>query len=86
MYRWVKRWDVTGERRLADCPDLIAPEDVGPPTYFISHAWKGTLAKLLDAVETFLASAAEETCVWIDCVAVNQHDDTNPEQVCVSRA
>jgi hypothetical protein len=39
VYRWIKDASVTGEERLADCPDLVDPNDVRPPTYFVSHAW-----------------------------------------------
>ena len=35
---WVRRDSVTpGKRRLADVPEVISPEDVGSPMYFISH-------------------------------------------------
>ena len=45
-----------------------------------SHAWLGTVGKLLDTVFGFLSSASEDTRVWIDCVAINQHGDTNVAQ------
>ncbi|PNH00948.1 hypothetical protein TSOC_013197 [Tetrabaena socialis] len=62
-----------GERcRLAEHPDLVAPEDVGVPMYFISHAWKNSFDLLLRGIEGFLESADEETRVWVDIVAVNQ--------------
>lgn len=35
------------------------------------------VCKLLDTIEGFLSSAADTTCVWIDCVAINQHSETN---------
>ena len=35
------------------------------------------MCKLLDTIEGFLSSAADTTCVWIDCVAINQHSETN---------
>ena len=38
-HRWIKDASVTGAERLADCPGLIDPSDIGKPTYFISHAW-----------------------------------------------
>ena len=71
---------MTGDRRLTDCPNLIDPEDVGTPLYFISHAWDGGFKKLMDAILHFLREASRGTRVWIDCVAVNQHQDTNPDQ------
>ncbi len=63
---------MTGTSRLADVPSVIDPEDVGLPAYFVSHAWLGTVGKLFDTVLNFLSSASEETCVWIDCIAINQ--------------
>jgi len=73
VYEWVKDEAVTGTRRLAEVEDLIDPADVGPPTYFVSHAWMNTVAKLFDTIEAFLADAADDTCVWLDFVAINQH-------------
>ncbi len=46
----------------------------------ISHAWKGTFSKLVETVFAFLSNASDETRVWIDCIAINQHGDTCPEQ------
>jgi hypothetical protein len=80
VYRWVKSRDMTGDRRLADCPQHINPADLGVPSYFISHAWKGTFAKLLRTIYAFLANASESTRVWIDCIAINQHQDTAHSQ------
>ena len=57
VHLWVKREDVTGTRRMID------PADVGPPTYFISHAWMSTVAKLLDTIVAFLANAGYSVCV-----------------------
>ena len=76
VYGWVKRHEVTGDERLADCPDLIDPADIGVPLYFVSHAWLGSFAKLLDGIFGFLKNASDDTVVWIDCLAVNQHGDT----------
>lgn len=39
VYGWIKLETVTGHKRLADCSALVDPEDVGVPSYFISHAW-----------------------------------------------
>ena len=46
VHQWAKLASVTGTDRLADCPALIDPKDVGPPLYFVSHAWKGELPKI----------------------------------------
>ena len=56
----------------------IKPANYMPPPS--SHAWLGTVGKLLDTVFGFLSSASEDTRVWIDCVAINQHDKTNAAQ------
>ena len=72
VYCWVKDTAVTGDRRLADCPDLVDPADVGVPNYFISHAWKATFAKLVKTVFDFLCNASESTRVWIDCVVSDE--------------
>ena len=46
----------------------------------MSHAWNGSWVKLVETVMERLSSASEETRVWIDCVAINQHGDTNAAQ------
>ncbi|GAX72581.1 hypothetical protein CEUSTIGMA_g37.t1 [Chlamydomonas eustigma] len=78
VYMWVK--SATGSRRLADVKELVDPSDLGLPMYFVSHAWNGAWTKLVDTVENYLMSASDTTCVWIDCVAINQHSDTNKAQ------
>ena len=56
--------------RLAEC-GLIPSEDIREPSYFISHAWKGSTVFLLQTVLNFLRNASEtETAVWIDFIAV----------------
>jgi hypothetical protein len=72
-------------RHLGDPPDsyhaqseLINPCHVRPPKYFISHAWQGRFVMLLDGVLSALRNASDDTAVWLDFVAVNQHNDTRP--------
>lgn len=36
-FSWVKDASVTGSKRLAECTDLIDPEDIGEPTYFVRY-------------------------------------------------
>ena len=79
VYKWVKDAAVTGVERLIDCPAFIDAKDIGDPTYFVSHAWKSPLVKLIDTVLDFLRDAPDDTCVWIDVLAINQHRDTRPE-------
>ena len=79
MYKWVKDAAVTGVERLIDCPTFIDAKDIGVPTYFVSHAWKSPLVKLIDTVLDFLRDAPDGTCVWIDVLAINQHKYTRPE-------
>ena len=73
---WIKT--DTGDRRLADCPEFINPKDVKTPDYFASHAWKGTFKQLERSISNFLRNASEDTSVWIDFIAVNQHSKTCP--------
>ena len=40
LVRWIKLDKVTGNRRLAECPHIIDPEDIGMPSYFI-RCWLG---------------------------------------------
>ena len=85
VYQWVKDKSVTADKRLVDCPDalpgLFDCSDVGQPTYFISHAWKGSFKKLMTEVLAFLTNASEtNTYVWMDMWAVNQHDHTEEAQ------
>ena len=74
VHKWVKL--VTGERRLADCPNPVDAADVGVPSHFVSHAWRGSFEKLVAAVEGPLRNAPVGTVVWVDCFAVNQHPET----------
>ncbi|KAK3274320.1 hypothetical protein CYMTET_17495 [Cymbomonas tetramitiformis] len=66
--------------RLVDLPEYVAAEAVGRPSYFISHAWKGTFATLFNRVLEFLVSASDETRVWVDVFAVNQHREALHQQ------
>ena len=64
VYSWIKDSAVTGDKRLADCPDLIDQEDIGRPEFFVSHAWKSTWSKLVSTTLAFLANAPDTTRVW----------------------
>lgn len=64
VYQWIKHASVSGRERLADVTELVPPEDVAMPSYFISHAWKGRVHKLFDTIESFLHNAADTTAVW----------------------
>ncbi|KAG2427876.1 hypothetical protein HXX76_012196 [Chlamydomonas incerta] len=79
-FKWVR--PVTADRacRLLEAREEVAAEDVAPPAYFISHAWKNSLALLLDYLDSFLAAAADTTAVWIDILAVNQHEKTQQQK------
>ena len=67
---WVKDPAVTGNRRLADCPDIIDQSCIGPPTIFMSHAWRGSLASLLKIAFDFVAekNLPDGTKFWLDMV------------------
>ncbi len=58
--------------------ELINPADVRKPEYFISHAWQGRFVNLVDGVLSMLRNASDDTAVWLDFMAVNQHNDTRP--------
>ncbi|KAG2452669.1 hypothetical protein HYH02_002902 [Chlamydomonas schloesseri] len=79
-FKWVR--PVTADRacRLLEAREEVAAEDVAPPSYFVSHAWKNSLALLLDYLDSFLAAAADTTAVWIDILAVNQHEKTEQQK------
>ena len=48
---------------------------MGPPRYFVSHAWASLFVELVDAVAANLEGAApDETFVWLDIFAINQDD------------
>ena len=51
-------------------------KDASVPEYFISHAWQGRFIKLIDGVLSMLRNASDDTAVWLDILAVNQHTDT----------
>ncbi|KAG2422132.1 hypothetical protein HXX76_016255, partial [Chlamydomonas incerta] len=74
--KWVEV--VTAQRRcrLLEMGEWVDEDDVAPPTYFVSHTWKNRHSRLLEQVLGYLASAAEGVAVWIDILAVNQHEDT----------
>ena len=45
--------------------------------FMIPTAWKGSFKTLLGGIFSFLSDASENTIVWLDCIGVNQHEDTN---------
>ncbi|GLC68303.1 hypothetical protein PLESTF_000673900 [Pleodorina starrii] len=89
---WVAEEAAAGRRcRLLESPGvagaLIDTVDVAPPTYFISHAWQNRAGLLFESVlgHYLLADAAaaaggggggSAAAVWIDLLAVNQHEGT----------
>ncbi|GIL88536.1 hypothetical protein Vretifemale_16496, partial [Volvox reticuliferus] len=79
-HQWVKAVTApAGKCRLVELPGLLDPADgdVGRPMYFISHAWSNSIELLFRKVFDFLASADDGTRVWLDVLAVCQHD-SNP--------
>jgi hypothetical protein len=83
VYLWVKEASVTGDSRLVDCPELlsslgVSQADVGIPTFFVSHAWKGSFNTLIVQTLGALRDVSEtETYIWMDMWAVNQTDRTD---------
>ncbi|KAG2422512.1 hypothetical protein HXX76_015980 [Chlamydomonas incerta] len=58
--------------------EYVAEEDVAQPMYFISHAWKNKVSLLIDFIlDDLLVLADEGVAVWIDILAVNQHEETD---------
>lgn len=72
---WVEVVTAASRSRLVQLQQCVAPEDVGPPTYFISHAWRNRVVLLFDQVLAFLSAASETTCIWVDIICVNQHEE-----------
>ena len=51
----------------------VPSEQVAPPTHFVSHAWGGTFASVVHALERyFRAAAADSVYVWLDVFAIDQ--------------
>ncbi|KAG2492079.1 hypothetical protein HYH03_009575 [Edaphochlamys debaryana] len=79
-FGWVRRVTAEAKCRLLEQGSVVAAEDVAPPQYFISHAWKNRLGLLMSYVEDFLAAAADSVAVWIDILAVNQHEQMEQQR------
>lgn len=69
--------DFTGDinKAISECPEHILPEDLGIPDFFISHAYKGSWSKTIECVFSVLQDASEETCVWMDHIALPKYDN-----------
>lgn len=65
--------------RLAELDSSVAPADVGPPKYFVSHCWRAPFALLVKTVAGFCEKESPATRVWLDVAAVNQHGAWDPE-------
>ena len=60
--------------RYADHPELIHEEQLGGPTFYISHAWANSFTLLVDSVSSHLAGCdPEQVFLFIDIFSVNQH-------------
>ena len=66
VYCLIQDEALTGDKRLAECSDIINPEYIAQPTYFVSHAWRGLFFRLVQGVLRFLVNASDATTVWID--------------------
>ena len=64
----------SGERCMADDTEWVLPEDVGTPSYFVSHAWKSTVSKVLWLCISWLSSHLDN--VIAPCV-MHQKDHSN---------
>lgn len=57
--------------------DVVSPDDVGPASWFISHAWSHSWKDTVSAVEA--AGVGPHDKVWIDVCCNNQHKaETRP--------
>ncbi|KAG2490965.1 hypothetical protein HYH03_010641 [Edaphochlamys debaryana] len=76
-YEWVRHVTASRKCRVVEVPGLLEDphEDVGRPLYFISHAWSNSVELLFNKVFDFLASADDSTRVWLDVLAVCQHEE-----------
>ena len=70
---YVKLISNNAKCRLADLASVIEPAETGQPMYFLSHAWKAPIQLLFEVLFSFLANASDDTLVWCDILAVNQH-------------
>ncbi|KAG2491803.1 hypothetical protein HYH03_009963 [Edaphochlamys debaryana] len=78
---WVEEVTKRRKCRLVELEAEVHASEVRPPMYFISHAWKNRCSLLLDFVlERFLADAGDHVTVWLDILAVNQHEETMAHQ------
>ena len=81
VYRYVKDSSVTGDLRLADS-GLLDRDFFRVPSLFVSHAWKGSFAVLVDQVIAHAEKQgfSDDYCVWMDMWAINQHSSKDCKQ------
>ena len=75
VMEYVKPLTISKHCRLTELPGYLDKNEIGQPTYFISHAWKAPAELLFSRIDDFLGDADDSTRVWVDCFAVNQHGD-----------
>ena len=73
VLQFIKPRTASRHCRFAELPGCLHEDEIGQPTYFISHAWKAPAELLFRRIEEFLGDADDATRVWVDCFAVNQH-------------
>ena len=57
----VKALTAEDQCRLVDMPGLVPREEVGPPDYFISHAWSNPFSYMVQCVCDQLSGALDTT-------------------------
>ncbi|PNH02254.1 Vegetative incompatibility protein HET-E-1, partial [Tetrabaena socialis] len=77
---WVEEVTAVRQCRLVEMEELVAPKDVAPPMYFISHTWKNKASRLFEYVINYLSNASDTVTVWLDILCVNQHEGTAAHQ------
>ena len=50
-----------------------APDLVGPPTVFVSHAWQYCFLDVVEALCAFAEGRPGPVYFWFDCVSIDEH-------------
>ena len=57
-------------KSLVECPDLVDPKDLGPPSYYVIHTWDASFSSLINTIDSFLSSKGSNIRVWIDFISL----------------
>ena len=60
--------------RYADHPELMEEDELGHPTFYVSHMWSNSFFLLVDSISQHLSGAdPKSTFLFIDIFSTNQH-------------